>query len=279
MKIIKSYNNTHPILYLIATPIGNLGEFSSRALEIINQMDIIAAEDTRNSGDLLKKFNITKKYISLREHNESEISQVIISEIKSGKKVAYMSDAGYPGISDPGAILVQKCIENDIAVSVISGSSAFINALVSSALPTDHFYFHGFLSAKESEAKKELESLKAKNETLIFYEAPHRIETTLKIMREVLGNRKISLQRELTKLNEEKIYGTFDEILTIDFNTLKGEMVIVVEGCSSKEEISDETIKKQVNLLIEKGLSKKDAIEAISELFNVKKNHIKDLFN
>ena len=126
MKIIKSYNNTHPVLYLIATPIGNLGEFSSRAIETINQMDLIAAEDTRNSGDLLKKFNITKKSISLREHNESEMSQVIISEIKSGKKVAYMSDAGYPGISDPGSTLVQKCIENDIAVSVISGSCALL---------------------------------------------------------------------------------------------------------------------------------------------------------
>lgn len=278
MKIIKSYNNTHPVLYLIATPIGNLGEFSSRAINTINEMDIIAAEDTRNSGELLAKFNLSKKLFSLREHNEVEMSQVIINEIKSGKKVAYMSDAGYPGISDPGSILVKKCIEEDIAVSVISGSSAFINALVSSTLPTDHFYFYGFLPAKENEAKKELESIKDKTETIIFYEAPHRIKDTIALLYETLGDRKASLQRELTKLNEEKIYGTLKEFLELDFNKLKGEMVIVVSG-SSKEEISDETIKSRVNYLIEKGLSKKDAIEATSELFNIKKNHIKDLFN
>jgi len=279
MKIVKSFNNTHPVLYLIATPIGNLGEFSSRAIETINNVDLIAAEDTRNSGDLLKKFNINKKFISVREHNESEMSDLLVKEIKSGKKVAYMSDAGYPGISDPGSILAKKCIENDIAVSVISGSSAFINALVSSSLPTDHFYFHGFLSSKENDAKKELEELKRKNETLIFYEAPHRIENTLHILYETLGNRNISLQRELTKLNEEKIYGTIEELLTLNFTLLKGEMVIVVEGNSSKEEVSDKEIIERVNLLIKKGMSKKDAIESISELFSLKKNHIKDLFN
>lgn len=279
MKTIKSFNNTHPVLYLIATPIGNLGEFSPRALEIINQMDLIAAEDTRNSGDLLKKFNISKKFVSLREHNEAEMSQVIINEIIAGKKVAYMSDAGYPAISDPGAILVKKAIENDIAVSVISGSSAFLNALVSSSLPTDHFYFHGFLSSKEVDARKELNALKSKTETLVFYESPHRIFNTIKLMLEVLGNRYISLQRELTKLNEEKIYGTLNEISKMNFNTLKGEMVIIVEGNNCVEEVSDDEIIKRVNFLINKGLSKKDAIEAISELTSVKKNHIKDLFN
>lgn len=279
MKIIKSFNNTVPVLYLIATPIGNLGEFSSRALETIKEMDIIAAEDTRNSADLLKKFSITKKLVSLREHNEAEMSQTIIDNILSGKKVAYMSDAGYPGISDPGSILVNKCIENNIAVSVISGSSAFINALVSSSLPTDHFYFYGFLPAKESEARKELENIQEKTETIIFYEAPHRIKETIKLLYEVLGNRKISLQRELTKLNEEKIYGTLEELLSVNYELIKGEIVIVVEGCSSIEEINDKKIIEQVNLLVSKGLSKKDAIEAISELFNIKKNHIKDLFN
>ena len=278
MKINKSYNNSHPVLYLIATPIGNLGEFSPRALETIKEMDIVAAEDTRNSCDLLKKFNISKKFVSLREHNEAEMSQMVINEILSGKKVAYMSDAGYPAISDPGAILVKKAIENDIAVSVISGSSAFLNALVSSSLSTDHFYFHGFLSSKEVDAKKELNEIKSKNETLIFYESPHRISNTIKIMFEILGDRKVSLQRELTKLNEEKIYGTLKELSEMDLDSLKGEMVIIVEGNTSTEDVSDAEIIKRVNSLINKGLTKKDAIEAISELDSIKKNHIKDLF-
>lgn len=277
MKIIKSYNNSHPIIYLIATPIGNLGEFSPRAIEIIKEMDFLGAEDTRNTNDLLHKFNISKKIISLRKHNEIEASEQVIKSVLEGKKFAYMSDAGYPGISDPGSLLVKKAIENNIAISVISGSSAFINALVSSSLPTDHFYFHGFLSPKENEAKKELEELKAKKETLIFYEAPHRIETTLNLIHEILGNRHFSLQRELTKLNEEKLYGTLDEVSSIDFALLKGEMVIVVEGNTSEEEFSTEFIKEKVNFFINKGLSKKDAIDVVAETYNIKKNKIKDI--
>jgi len=251
---------------------------SSRALETIKEMDIVAAEDTRNTGDLLKKFGISKRFLSLREHNETEIASVLINEIKSGKKVAYMSDAGYPGISDPGAIFAKKCIEENIAVSVISGSSAFINALVSSSLPTDHFYVHGFLPAKDGEARKELEELKAKKETLIFYEAPHRIENTINLLFDVLGDRDASLQRELTKLNEEKIYGKLSEFKNIDFSTIRGELVIVVNGNKEMTEVDDETIIKNVNYLIDKGLSKKDAIESIADLFKIKKNHIKDLF-
>ncbi len=277
MKRNKSFNNSLPVLYLIATPIGNLGEFSPRALEVVNDCDLVAAEDTRNTLDLLHKFNIKKPCVSLREHNEIEASQKLISEIKNGKKVAYMSDAGYPGISDPGYLLTKLCIENDIAVSVVSGSSAFINALVSSGLDTGHFYFHGFLSAKENEAKQELGSIKNKQETLCFYESPHRIKQTLSLMLEVLGDRKISLQRELTKLNEEKIYGSLSELCEIDEATLKGEMVIIVEGNKNDEPMSDDEVINRVNYFISKGVSKKDAIEIVSELFGVRKNHIKDL--
>ena len=277
MKRVKSFNNTVPVLYLIATPIGNLGEFSSRAIETINEMDLIAAEDTRNTLDLLNKFNIKKPCISLREHNEIEASNSLIREIKNGKKVAYMSDAGYPGISDPGYLLTKLCVENDIAVSVISGSSAFINALVSSGLDTSHFYFHGFLSAKVNEAKEELKSIKNKQETLCFYESPHRIRQTLEILLEVLGDRKASLQRELTKLNEEKIYGSLSELLNIDESTLKGEMVIIVEGNNSKEEFTDEDILEKYEYFISKGMNKKDAIDAITDIYQVRKNRIKDL--
>ena len=278
MKRIKSFDNSHKLLYLVATPIGNLGEFSTRTIEVINEMDLIAAEDTRNTGDLLHKFNIKKPLVSLREHNEVEAGLNLINQIKEGKKVAYMSDAGYPGISDPGYILTKLCLENDIAVSTISGSSAFINALVRSGLNTSHFYFHGFLSPKENEAKEELLTLKDKKETLIFYESPHRIIKTLRLLLEVLGDRKVSLQRELTKINEENIIGTLSELCQIDEATLKGEMVIVIEGNDVKEEsYSDERIIRLVTELVNKGLSKKDAIDFISELTNVRKNHIKDI--
>ena len=277
MKRIKSFNNTYPVLYLVATPIGNLGEFSPRAIEIINEMDLIAAEDTRNTLDLLHKFNIKKPCISLREHNEIEASNNLIKEIRNGKKVAYMSDAGYPGISDPGYLLTKLCIENDIAVSCISGSSAFINALVSSGLDTSHFYFHGFLSAKPNEARKELEQIKNKQETLCFYESPHRIKQTLSLLSEVLGNRKASLQRELTKLNEEKIYGTLSELADIDETTIKGEMVIIVDGNKEDNQFNEKELIEKVNYFINKGLSKKDSIEIVSELFGVRKNLLKSI--
>ena len=278
MKRIKSFDHSHNLLYLIATPIGNLGEFSTRAIEVINEMDLIAAEDTRNTSDLLHKFNIKKPLVSLREHNEVEASLNLIKQIKNGKKVAYMSDAGYPGISDPGYILTKLCLENDIAVSTISGSSAFINALVRSGLDTTHFYFHGFLSAKENEAKEELESIKNKSETLIFYESPHRIVKTLKLLLDVLGDRRISLQRELTKINEENIIGSLSELVKLDESTLKGEMVMIIEGKKANQEnYNDEEIIKLVNELVAKGLSKKDAIEFVSNVTKVRKNHIKDI--
>ena len=276
MKKIKSFDNSHPLLYLIATPIGNLGEFSSRAIDVINEMDFIACEDTRNTKDLLQKFNINKRLVSLREHNEVEMSSYVINEIKNGKKVAYVSDAGYPAISDPGNILVKLANENDIAISVVSGSSAFINALVSSNLDTDHFYFYGFLPAKEGEAKKELENIKLIKDTVIFYESPHRIEATINLLLKELGDRKAVLHRELTKINEEKIYGILSELAALDFSLIKGELVIVVEGNKLENTYSDEEIMQRVASFVEKGLSKKDAIELTSEVLGVKKNYIKD---
>ena len=157
MKRSKSFDKSSPLLYLVATPIGNLGEMSKRALDVLQEMDVIAAEDTRNTHMLWAQYGINKELFSLREHNENEASMHLISLIKKGKKVAYVSDAGYPGISDPGYLLVKNAIREGIAVSTVSGSSAFINALVASGLPTDHFYFYGFLSKKGSEAKTTLE--------------------------------------------------------------------------------------------------------------------------
>ena len=274
MKRNKSFDNSQLILYLISTPIGNLSEMNSRALNIIEQMDIIAAEDTRNSGLLLNHFGYKKEMFSLREHNEVEASIKLVNLLKEGKKVAYMSDAGYPGISDPGYILTKTAIENDIAVSVINGSCAFISALVASGLPTDHFYFHGFLPPKENEAKTILENLKNRKETLIFYEAPHRINKTIQWLYEILGDRPITIARELTKINEEYIRGTLKEFLGFDYTTLKGEMVIVVSGNNQEDKIDENTIKTRLKYFINKGLSKKDAIEIVSDEFKINKNII-----
>ena len=272
MKRNKSFDNSHPLLYLIATPIGNLGEMNRRSLEVLEQVDIVAAEDTRNSASLLANFNIHKEMFSLREHNEIEASKHLISLIKEGKKVAYMSDAGYPGISDPGYLLVKTAIENDISVSTINGACAFINALVASGLPTDHFYFYGFLSPKENEAKRICEEMINRKETIIFYEAPHRIDKTIKLLYEVFGNREAVIARELTKVNEEYIRGTLSELINLDFSTLKGEMVVILKGNDKEIVIDENTIKNRLNYFVNKGLSKKDATEVVADEYKINKN-------
>ena len=270
----KSFNNG-PLLYLVATPIGNLKEISKRALEVFNESDIIAAEDTRNTYSLLANYGIKKELFSLREHNELEASEHLINLIKQGKKVAYVSDAGYPGISDPGYLLVQTAIKNDINVSVVSGSSAFLTALVASGLETEHFYFFGFLSKKGNEGKSSLEELKGRRETLIFYESPHHIKKTLELLLGVLGNRKAVIARELTKLNEEYIRGSLEELNQIDEATLKGEMVVLVEGNqSNSDDISDERIVERIKYYLNYKIDKKTAIELVKNELIVGKNRV-----
>ena len=273
----KSFSSDINLLYLIATPIGNLSEVSDRFLSVVKDMDLVAAEDTRNTGLLLSKLGISKELFSLREHNENQASEHIINLIKTGKKVAYMSDAGYPGISDPGYLLVQNALKAGIRVSTISGPSAFINALVASGLETKHFYFHGFLPAKEGEAKAELKELVSKKETIILYEAPHRIIKTLKLLLEVLGDRKAVIARELTKINEEYIRGTLSEFVQIDESTLKGEMVILIEGNKEIKTINDEEIIRLVGCYKKEGLTSKDAIEKVANELQIPKNRVKKL--
>ncbi len=274
----KSFDENGPLLYLVATPIGNLSEMSQRALDVLSSMDVIAAEDTRNTRDLLSHYGIKKEYFSLREHNENEASEYIIKILKDGKKVAYVSDAGYPGISDPGYLLVCNCIKNDIKVSTVCGSCAFINALVASGLPTDHFYFYGFLPAKDGEAKTELEGLKSRKETIIFYESPHRILRTINNIHSVFGDdRRAVIARELTKLNEEYIRGTLAELDRDDYENLKGEMVVIVEGNTSDSEYSNKEILEKVGYFESKGLSTKSSIEVVSELLGINKNFIKNI--
>ncbi len=273
-----NFEGSSPLLYLIATPIGNLSEFTPRAIEILSSCDFIAAEDTRNSGQLMAHFKISKPFISCHEHNENEASTKIISLLKEGKKVCYMSDAGYPTVSDPGQKLVSHCLEEGIKVSVISGPSAAINALAISGLDTSHFYFEGFLPAKESEKSAELKDLASREETIIFYESPHRILKTLSSMHEVLGDRKATICRELTKAHEEVIRGSLKEFVSLDEASLRGEMVIVVEGCKTLEQkLNDKDILDALQAKLNEGKRTKEAVKEVAEEFSIQKNKVYDL--
>lgn len=271
-----NFDSNKPLLYLVSTPIGNMQEVSPRTLEVLSSVDLIACEDTRVTGKLLQILGISKNLVSIREHNEVSSSQEIVKKILSGIKVAYMSDAGYPCISDPGAKLVKICLENEINVTTISGPNAALSALCASGLCADHFYFHGFLSAKETERLEELRNLLTRKETLIFYEAPHRIMKTLQSLFDVFGNRKACIARELTKKHEEFIRMPLEEMLNIDPETLKGEMVIVVEGSNGEEQtlVGDNDIINMVKTFVESGMSTKDAIKKVSEMTQINKNHI-----
>ena len=276
-----NFESENPLLYLVATPIGNLQEVSPRTLEVLSSVDLIACEDTRVTGKLLSLLGLKKNLVSLREHNEVSVSQDLISKIKSGLKVAYMSDAGYPCISDPGSKLVKICLENGVNVTSISGPNAALNALVASGLCGDHFYFHGFLNAKESVRLEELRQLASRKETLIFYEAPHRIQKTLSDLYEIFGDRKACIARELTKKHEEFIRAGLKTLSEIDPETLKGEMVIVVEGSNGEEKpiIGDNELINMVKTMVESGMSTKDAIKKVSDITKVNKNTIYKIYH
>lgn len=277
----QNFNSNKPLLYLVATPIGNLSEMSPRAIETLQNADIIACEDTRVTGKLLRFFNISKPLVSLREHNEVEEASKIISQILGGKKVAYASDAGYPCISDPGSRLVKLALENGINVSTISGPNAALNALVASGLDTNHFYFHGFLNAKESVAKNELQEMIRRKETIILYEAPHRISKTLNLLFQVLGDRHVCLARELTKQHEEFIRGPLSELIEIDPETLKGEMVLIIERRKDeiKPDLNNEDIYQMVKNFVGMGMSTKDAIKRVSEITQISKNAVYKIYH
>ena len=276
-----NFESDRPLLYLVATPIGNLQEVSPRTIEVLSSVDLIACEDTRVTGKLLSLLGIKKDLLSLREHNEVSVSHDLIEKIKNGTKVAYMSDAGYPCISDPGSKLVKICLENEINIAPISGPNAALNALVASGLCEDHFYFHGFLNAKESVRLEELRELAYRKETLIFYEAPHRIKKTLEALYEIFGDRKACLARELTKKHEEFIRCGLKAMSEIDPETLKGEMVIVVEGSTGevKPVISNTDIVNMVKSMVDSGMSTKDAIKKVSEMTKINKNIVYKVYH
>ena len=258
-------------LFLVATPIGNLNEVSGRTLDTLRNVDVIACEDTRNTLKLLTHFDIHTRMITYHNFNEEESSKGIIKLLEEGNSVALVSDAGYPLISDPGYLLVNEVIDNGFNIVTISGPNAALNALVASGLETNHYLFYGFLNSKTSQAKKELEQLKDFPYTIIFYEAPHRIEKTLKLLYEVFGERKACLARELTKLHEEYHRGKLSELC--ELHDLKGEMVLIVEGFKKEaEEIDLDKLIDEVRQLIESGEKAKQAVNDVSSRYGYSKN-------
>lgn len=269
------------VLYLIPSPIGNIKELSPRSISILNEIDLIFCEDTRVTNKLLSILNINKKTISAHEHNEKEMSSLLLKYLNEGKNIAYMSDAGYPCISDPGNILVNKCIKNKIRVIPLNGPTASLPSIIASGLDSSHFLFYGFLKSKESERISELKTLKEFPYTIILYEAPHRILVTLKNTKEIFGNRKIVIAREISKIHEEFIYTSLDNVLNENI-TLKGEFVIVVEGNLIDKKNNDELIDKSkiealISSLEKYDLNKKDIIEILNITTNINKNELKKL--
>lgn len=275
----KSFENEMATLYLVPTPIGNLQEMTPRALDILRNVDIVAAEDTRNSKKLLMAYGIDTPLMSHHEHNQQVSIPKILERLSNGESVAVISDAGYPLVSDPGQRLVQETIDHGFNVVSCSGANAAMNALVASGMSCYHYLFYGFLDSKSSKRVKQLEELKLFPYTLIFYEAPHRIDDTLKDILEVFGDRKICLARELTKMHEEFIRGTISEVLEVA-SSLKGEMVIVVEGHQKEEEIFDMDICiDRVNAYIDGGMRTKEAIGMVAKEMGCKKNELYEAYH
>lgn len=257
------------ILYLCATPIGNLGDISARCLEIFENVDIIACEDTRRTLQLLNHFGIKKQLTSYHEHNKAEKGEIIVNMLKSGKNVALVSDAGTPAISDPGEDLVKLCIKNELNVTSVPGPVAAVNALILSGLSTSRFSFEGFLSVNKRHRFEHLESVKNDTHTLIFYEAPHKLKRTLADMLEILGNRRLALVRELTKIHEEVIHTDLESAQSLySENSPKGEFVLVIEGAAEVETENfwdTLSVSEHIDFYINDGLKKTEAIKKVAK--------------
>ena len=264
-------------LYLVPTPIGNLKDITLRALEVLKGVDEIAAEDTRQSLKLLNHFEIKKPLFSYHQHNEQ-----IINKLEDGISIALVTDAGTPGISDPGSVIVSKCIENNINFEVLPGATAITTALVYSGLDTTKFVFRGFIPRETKDRKILIEEIKDKKETLIFYESPHRLLDTLSFLKESLGNRNIAVCRELTKLHEDIFRGALEDAYNNFLeNKPRGEFVLVLAGKSEseikaelEEEFSAFTVEEHLKDLINKGMDKKEAIKTVAKIRNIPKKEV-----
>jgi len=275
-------NKTSGILYICGTPIGNLEDITLRALKVLKKVKLIAAEDTRHTKKLLNHYQINTKITSYYEYNKFKKAPYLVEILKNGQDIALVSDAGMPGISDPGYVLVNLALKNNIKIIPVPGVSALITALVVSGLPTDKFVFEGFLPRKIKERKRYFKSIENEERTVIFYETPHRLKSALKDMLEIWGDRKIVIARELTKKFEEMIRGNLSQVMTeINTKEIKGEITLVVQGGIKKKEndatdfLKDECIMEEyLKKLKNQGYSNRDIIKIAQEKLNIPKNLI-----
>lgn len=268
----KSYDNK-PTLYLIATPIGNMEDITYRAINVLKSVSVIFSEDTRVTNQLLSYYNIKNKLISSHQYNEKDNIEKLLKYLNDGQDVGLVTDRGTPIISDPGYYLAKAAINNNYNVVSIPGATAFVSALITSNIDAQPFTFFGFLNSKSSKRRKELEELKNNKYTLIFYESPHRLIDTLNDMLKILGNRNISISREITKKFEEIYRGTISDVIN-ELDVLKGEFVIVVEGNKDVNDFSNLSILDHVNLYIENGLDSKEAIKKVAHERKLNKNEV-----
>lgn len=261
------------ILYICPTPIGNLEDITLRTIRILGEVDLIAAEDTRHSIKLLNHFDIKKPLTSYHEHNIREKGVELIHKLNNGQNIALISDAGMPGISDPGQDLIREAIQENIEVIALPGATASITALVVSGLPTDKFTFNGFLSSKKRERRSQLEEIKNNRTTSIIYESPHRLMGLLEDMAYILGDRRLSISRELTKKYEETFRGTPEQALEkFKESGIRGEFVIVIEGNFEERDLEEIDIIEELKDLLQDGLTKKEAIKKVSQEYGIPKN-------
>jgi len=274
MKIQNIEND--PQLYLVPTPIGNFADMTFRSIEILNMVDMIFCEDTRVTKILLSHFNIKTPLSSYHIFNEESRVTEILENLKLGKKIALVSDAGLPCISDPGYLLVRRVLDEGYYVSSLPGANAGLTALIASGLPTDKFYFYGFLNHKKTQKEKELLAIRDVKDTIIFYESPLRLKDTILLMERILGDREVVIARELTKKYEEYIRGTLKEISQLDLQ-LKGEIVIIVKGANQtylQMDLNKQTVEQHFNHYIDKGIEEKEAMKLVARDRNTSKSEI-----
>jgi len=274
MKIQNIEND--PQLYLVPTPIGNFADMTFRSIEILNMVDMIFCEDTRVTKILLSHFNIKTPLSSYHIFNEESRVTEILENLKLGKKIALVSDAGLPCISDPGYLLVRRVLDEGYYVSSLPGANAGLTALIASGLPTDKFYFYGFLNHKKTQKEKELLAIRDVKDTIIFYESPLRLKDTILLMERILGDREVVIARELTKKYEEYIRGTLKEIAQLDLQ-LKGEIVIIVKGANQtylQMDLNKQTVEQHFNHYIDEGIEEKEAMKLVARDRNISKSEI-----
>lgn len=275
----KSYDGSNS-LYLIPTPIGNFDDMTLRSIETLKMVDVLFCEDTRITKQMLNRLEINKKLISSNDHNEESTKNLAIKYLEEGKNIGVVTDRGTPIISDPGYKVVEEVIKKGYNVIPLPGANALIPALISSGVNPSPFMFYGFLNAKKSKREKELENLKKYPVTIIFYEAPHRIIEMLESIKDIFGERRISVSREISKLYEEIYRGTVSEVIEeLNSEEIRGEFVVVVEGSSNEVSFESMSIEEHVNMYVEEGLSEKDAMKKVAKDRNTTKSEIYKIYH